>query len=204
MNGHEFHSVDTEHKQCPECDGYNVSEKLKEQTFTYGTGDRAVQLTAKMPVFECQDCGFNFTDERADKARQEAICRHESVFTPAEITTIRTSANMTRPEFASAGRFGTASLARWETGALAQNGANDQLIYLMQFPPVRALLQARAPQETVLTADTIHERIEVAFRRQPPEQRARRDMPRRAKSFRGIHDWQRLQLKAERFRLRTY
>jgi putative zinc finger/helix-turn-helix YgiT family protein len=204
MNRHAFHVADIRREQCPECDGYNVHEMEKEQTFTYGTGERAFELTAKMPVFECRDCGFSFSDHRADKARQEAICRHEGVFNPEEITSIRTSAGLTRQEFASIGRFGTASLARWETGALAQNGANDQLIYLMQFPLVRTLLQARVPQETVLTGDVICERMNLAFRSLVTEQRPQSTTPRKAKLFRGIHDRQRLQQKAERFRLRTY
>ena len=39
-----------------------------------------------------------------------------------------------------------ASLARWETGALIQNGANDQLLFLLTFPENFERLRRRAEE----------------------------------------------------------
>lgn len=199
MNKVVFHRKEGE--QCPECDGNNVREMEKEQAFSYGTGERAVELTARMPVFECQDCGFTFTDYRADKARQEAICRHEGIFTPSELVTVRMRADMSRAAFAAAGRFGTASLARWETGALPQNGANDQLIYLMQFPAVRALLQARRENETLLSEELVRDRMESSLSGRPAREH-RKGHRARTRSFRVIRDPEKLEPIALEWKLR--
>lgn len=203
MNKDVFHMTTNEREQCPECDSHAVRETLREQKFIYGTGDRAVQLAAKMPVFECQHCGFTFTDDRADKARQEAICRHEGVFTPEEIATVRKRADMSRTTFAAVGRFGVASLARWETGALLQNGANDQLIYLMQFPSVRAILMARRQNETLLPDETVRERLANTSGDWQPMRAQHGDRQMRRRAFKLIPDSQRSQFAGHRWKLRA-
>jgi DNA-binding transcriptional regulator YiaG len=202
MNEKMSHEAKHDGEQCPECDAHNVCEKQREQGFTYGTGERAVKLTATVPVLECQNCGFTFTDERADKARQIAICRHEHIFTPEEITTARARADMSRSAFATMGRFGAASLARWETGALAQNGANDQLIYLMQFPPVRSVLMARREEETLLPEEVVRERIATAFNASQPRPTQRSDRRIHRKTFRALHEPERYQPIGHAWRLR--
>jgi DNA-binding transcriptional regulator YiaG len=85
-------------------------------------------------VMTCNQCGFQFTDEVAEEARHEAVCRHLGVMTPKEIKEIRKSYGMSRAEFSHLTRIGEASLARWENGLLIQSPAYDQLLYLLTFP----------------------------------------------------------------------
>jgi len=60
---------------------------------------------------------------------------------------LRKRYNLTRAEFASLTRFGEASLARWETGQLIQNAANDQLLYLLSIESNVERLQKRQAQK---------------------------------------------------------
>jgi len=117
--------------ECPNCDEGDVRTVNETQTFTYGKDREAVELTASVPVHTCVRCGFQFTDSRAEDARHNAICRHLGVLTPKEIVALRKQYGMTRAEFAEVTRIGEASLARWESGQIIQNGANDQLLYLL-------------------------------------------------------------------------
>jgi DNA-binding transcriptional regulator YiaG len=87
-------------------------------------------------------------DEAAEEARHEAICRHLGILTPRQIVDLRKSYGLTRADFAALTRFGAASLARWETGSILQNAANDQLLYLLQFRDNIERLRERARQET--------------------------------------------------------
>jgi len=118
---------------CPDCNSEDISQHTSTQDFEYGLGDQRTVLSAIFPVFHCNNCSFEFTDSRAEKARHDAVCRHLGVLTPSEIIAIREQRELTRAEFADLGGFGLASLQRWESGSLIQNAANDRLIYLLQF-----------------------------------------------------------------------
>lgn len=145
---------------CPNCEGTEFAVERREQTFLYGKEKEAVELRAIVPVYTCKACGFEFTGEGAEEARHKAVCRHLRVMTPVEIGAIRKKYEMTRAEFAHLSRVGTASLARWEAGVLVQNGANDQLLYLLQFEENVALLNHRE----ALWADPCQERVGAAER----------------------------------------
>ena len=150
---------------CPNCNGREFLRELKEQKFLYGKDGDASELRASVPVYECKACGFQFTGEDAEEARHDAICRHLRLMTPKEIRGIREKWEMTRAELAAVSRLGTASLARWEAGILIQNGANDQLLYLLQFQENIALLNRRelqfagANNDTADSADEVPERV---------------------------------------------
>jgi putative zinc finger/helix-turn-helix YgiT family protein len=118
---------------CFDCGSSDVVKEVQQQEFQYGNGESAVNLTAEMPVYTCNSCGYQFAGPEADDARHEAVCRHFGVFTPAEIVAIRESAGLSRMQFAEISGIGIASLKRWETGTLIQNAANDRLIFLMTF-----------------------------------------------------------------------
>jgi hypothetical protein len=51
---------------------------------------------------------------------------------PKEIRTIR--GDLSQVKFAELTRLGVATIGRWERGELIQNGANDQLLFLLTFP----------------------------------------------------------------------
>jgi len=96
-----------------------------------------------MPVFTCQDCGYEFFDERGESAQHDAVCRHLGVQTPHEIRGVREAAGLSRTEFCELGGFGIASLQRWETGEVIPNASSDRLIYLLQFKQNLEGLRAR-------------------------------------------------------------
>ena len=118
---------------CPNCGSSRVDTHRQADLFPYGTGDAAVELSAVVPFRECAECGFEFTDAEAEDARHEAICRHLGVMAPQQVAEVRGQYRMTRAAFAERSRIGEASLARWETGQLIQNAANDNYLYLLSF-----------------------------------------------------------------------
>lgn len=123
----------TEPLECPNCGSKRVESRIARDVFQYGSGPKAVQLEAAVPFRKCADCGFEFTDAEAEDLRHEAICHHLEVMTPAEIVALRKELGLTRAQFAARSRIGEASLARWETGQLIQNAANDNYMYLLKF-----------------------------------------------------------------------
>jgi DNA-binding transcriptional regulator YiaG len=130
--------------ECPSCGSESVRTRIESQRFIYGEGASAAELTALVPVRQCLDCEFEFTDGEAEDARHEAVCRHLGVFTPREIVAVRKRYQMSRTEFAELTRLGEASLGRWESGQLIQNPGNDQLLYLLTVPSNIEMLRQRA------------------------------------------------------------
>lgn len=128
---------------CFNCGSTDLERRRQLQTFQYGSGESAVELNADVPLFSCNKCGFEFAGPEAEEARQEAVYRHLGLLAPHEIVEIRTRAGMSRVEFADCTRIGIASIKRWESGAVLQNAANDELIYLMSFPENVERLQHR-------------------------------------------------------------
>lgn len=115
-------------RRCPSCDSYATYKQYETETFPYGSAETAVMLSADVPVHHCNECGFIFTDEAAEKLRHEAVCRHLGVLTPREIADIRKGLALNRSQFAAFTRIGEASIARWESGALIQSAALDLLL----------------------------------------------------------------------------
>lgn len=121
-------------QRCPECESTDINTSYEIETVPYGSGDETVNLTCRVPVVKCGNCGTAFTDDQAADIRHEAVCRYLKVLTPAEILEIRKHYGLSRNEFSKLTHVGEASLARWENGHLIQNSANDQLLFLMQYP----------------------------------------------------------------------
>jgi len=127
---------------CPNCGGHDLKVEIREQRFLYGSAEPVV-LVAAVPVNVCSTCGFEFTDARAEDAREEAVCRHLRLLSPKQINALRKCYGLSRTDFAELSKVGTASLARWESGVLLQNPANDQLLYLLHFRENVQLLRER-------------------------------------------------------------
>lgn len=119
--------------ECPSCGGSNVSSTKEVEQFRYGDKENAPTLTALVSVYHCPSCDFSFTTEEASELRQEAVCRYLGVFTPHEVRKVRERYGLTQSDFADLSRIGKASLARWESGVLVQNQANDNYLYLLSF-----------------------------------------------------------------------
>lgn len=129
--------------QCPACGSDRLSERENIEYFEYGSGSESVTLNAVVPMCLCADCGMQFTDERGERARHTSVCAHLKISDPEKIVAIRERNNMSQTEFATVSRIGRASLARWESGAIYQNGSSDSLIYLLGFPENVARLKSR-------------------------------------------------------------
>ena len=138
--------------ECPTCGDHNVRSTIETETFSYGDGPEAVELTIRVPVRTCNSCGFQFTDDIAEDMRHEAVCRHLGMMSPKEIQRIRKAYGMSRADFARLTRIGEASLARWESGQLIQSPAYDRFLYLLKFPENLERLKSRKPDEQPLSS----------------------------------------------------
>lgn len=141
--------------ECPNCGSKSVNTEFLVDRFTYGSGTDAVQLKASIPFHRCADCAFEYTDSEAEDIRHEEVCRHLGVMAPAEVLDLRSSYGLTRAEFAEATRIGEASLARWETGQVIQNPANDSFLYLLKFRENWERLKARFRTAAVEKANVV-------------------------------------------------
>lgn len=120
---------------CPECGSKRIVTEAVDHRFPYGQEDPAVELSARIPVRRCEECGDEFLDDEAEDLIHEAVCRHLHVMTPSEVRTIRQQCGgLSRAEFARITRLGEATIGRWERGELIQNAAYDQLLHLLTFP----------------------------------------------------------------------
>jgi putative zinc finger/helix-turn-helix YgiT family protein len=134
MNNRELeHPAETAGTVCPNCGSARIESYMHDERFLYGAGEAAVELCATVPIRRCANCGFEFTDEAAETARHEAVCRHLGVLSPAEILKIRKDSGLSRAEFARLSRIGEASLHRWENGLLIQNPAMDSYLRLLAY-----------------------------------------------------------------------
>ena len=134
---------------CPECGSENVKIEIIKHHFYYGKGDDQVELSANIPLSSCEDCGFSFTDEKADELCHEAICKHLEVLTPSQIRSLRKLYDYSQVEFASISSIGEATLSRWERGVLIQNKAYDNYLYLLGFKENLTRLQHRNNIQTI-------------------------------------------------------
>lgn len=115
---------------CAMCGSSEVTTRLEMDSFEYGSGDTKVNLEVEIPVHNCSECSFEFTDHSADLLQHEAVCRHLGLLAPSEVRAVRKS--MSRAEFSRQTGIGEASLNRWEKGAVIQNVAMDNYLYLLR------------------------------------------------------------------------
>lgn len=121
-------SVDLkEVRGCPDCGATAVRVSFEARSFSFGT-DNPVELTATIPLWTCEACGFSYTDGRGEELEHEAICRHLKVLTPREIRALRERHSLSRAEIGKLTRFGEASIKRWERGAVIQNASADRFL----------------------------------------------------------------------------
>jgi putative zinc finger/helix-turn-helix YgiT family protein len=129
---------------CPSCGSADIETLPSIESFEYGDSDPSVVLQAYIPARKCRACGFEYADHQADVARHEAVCHHLHVLTPVEIKAIRLAHKLKRKEFAALTGFGDATLARWESGALIQNLANDRFLRALRHSKVYEVVCAEA------------------------------------------------------------
>jgi putative zinc finger/helix-turn-helix YgiT family protein len=132
MNGNLASLPLGETRTCDECGEHTVRVSFRDQRFGYGAGADAVELSARVPVWECAHCAHAYTDGDAEHFRHEAVCRHLGVLSPQQIRATREKYSMSQAEFAKVTGFGVASVKRWETGTLIQNQSADRLLRLIE------------------------------------------------------------------------
>ncbi|HVC95989.1 MAG TPA: type II TA system antitoxin MqsA family protein [Pirellulales bacterium] len=139
---------------CGQCGSSALTVRSERENFTYGTGSKAKELSAVVPVYTCEKCGYQFTDHEAETALHEAVCKHLGVMTPRQVKDVRKRHGLSRAEFSRLTRLGTATLGRWERGALIQNPAYDQYLYLLRSKEsVARLAERKWPDESAAESD---------------------------------------------------
>lgn len=118
---------------CPECGSDDVETGEEEYSFPYGVGEEAVEITARVPIRTCADCGFRFMDQTAERVCHDAICDHLGVMKPSKVKALRDFFQLTQAEFSNITGIGEATLSRWERGVVIQNKAYDNYLYLLGF-----------------------------------------------------------------------
>ena len=113
---------------CDCCDAGRMVRGVESVTFTHGVGSEAIELSAPVPVWSCDACGFGYEGEEAEVIRHEAVCRHMGRLTPAEIKGLRKGRGMTQVEVAAHTRHGIASIKRWEGGNQIQSASADMAL----------------------------------------------------------------------------
>ena len=138
---------DREPFECPNCGSHRLVQRSAEDTFAYGADKQAVELKTTVLIDVCEHCGSAFASESAQVARNDAICQHLGILTPAEIRQLRDDVATTQSELSRITGIGKASLARWEAGDIFQNVANDRLLRLLRYPDNIQRLRALANGE---------------------------------------------------------
>lgn len=147
---------------CECCGEVAVTEHISDMPFEYGDGqDRAV-LTVRVPVMSCSACGMEYTDERAERIRHDAVCEHLGLLTSEEVRAIRSVVDQTLKEFSEITSIGTASLTRWENGQVLQSAAYDKYLRLLRFKPNLDWLKQNQSERAAARVGT--EDVEVKFR----------------------------------------
>lgn len=120
---------------CECCGEKAVTEQQSDMRFEYGAGQDGVVLAVRVPVMSCSACGMEYTDERAERIRHDAVCEHLGLLTSEEVRAIRLVEHQTLKEFSEITSIGTASLTRWENGQMLQSAAYDKYLRLLRFKP---------------------------------------------------------------------
>ena len=116
---------------CPQCEDSQVSTKIQEREYVYGTGESAVKLDVKIPVHTCNNCELEFSDWKAEEIKHNALCQHFGVLNPNQIKQLRKKYKLSRSAFAQLTGLGEASLNRWEKGINIQSIAHDRYLRLL-------------------------------------------------------------------------
>lgn len=159
---------------CPLCEEPATTE-IVDTEFTHG--DLILKVT--LPVRCCTDCDIEFMDHVGARIKDEAVYRAHDLLSPWQIREIRERWGLSRSAFAELTGWGKATIKRWETGAIAQNRANDRYLRLLDTAFGWAALK-RLAQEQTLGGGTAVEPEGVRF----PHMSNRQSLSDRASRFR--------------------
>jgi putative zinc finger/helix-turn-helix YgiT family protein len=138
-----------EERECHVCGQMAlVQNGVTDESFLYGAGEDAVELTARIALWECSNCGAQRADSDVEDAQHEAVCRHLRLLAPAEIRALRTRLGVSQSELALLSGYGEASIKRWENGVLLQNRSADRFLRLLIADPVNLLRLRKISQQS--------------------------------------------------------
>lgn len=127
-------------KECAACGEVAATLRYDLEKFPYLHGKDQVILEARVPVWKCEACRTEFTDDRAEEIRHDTVCGYLGRLTPAELKAIREQYHLSQQDWAARTGFGAASIKRWETGNLIQEKAADNYLRLLRKPEIFARL----------------------------------------------------------------
>ncbi|MEX0740576.1 MAG: type II TA system antitoxin MqsA family protein [Pseudohongiella sp.] len=119
---------------CESCGETDVSVELVDSRFEYNHHGALVTLVARVPVYTCGACEFQYMAADAEDARHNAVCDYLELLPPKVVRQIRVTMGMTIRELSAVTGIGSASLSRWENGSGIQNRAYDNLLRLVRDP----------------------------------------------------------------------
>jgi len=120
-------------RACDLCGEHSAYLSYERQRFPYGAGPEQVLLETEVPVWTCRSCGEQLMGDEAEEARHEAVCRYLGRLTPKEIRKVRQQHGLSQEELAELTGYGSASIKRWESGALVQNQSADRFMRLLGY-----------------------------------------------------------------------
>ena len=119
-----------------------------------------VLLEIEIPALEvlrCHSCGELIFDDHVDDQINSALRSHLRILTQARIRAARKSLHLTQFELAEKLGVAEARISRWETGALIQSRAMDNLMRVyFAIPRVREVLNGKA-QDPDLELEVVSE-----------------------------------------------
>ena len=89
MENNIFEFTGESNRECPCCGKLCPEGTMSDEKFLYGAGNDTVELSARVLIWKCSECEFEFTDGQAEAIRHEAVCHHLDLLCPREIRAIR-------------------------------------------------------------------------------------------------------------------
>jgi putative zinc finger/helix-turn-helix YgiT family protein len=133
-------------EQCPVC----LAMSLRHDVISYTAKVKhdGVEHAIAIPALEvpkCHSCGELIFDDHVDDQINSALRSHLNLLTPARIRAARKNLHLTQLELAEKLGVAEATISRWETGALIQSRAMDNLMRVyFAVPRVREVLNGKA------------------------------------------------------------
>lgn len=116
---------------CEECGEKSSVLGWHDTSFAYLHAGKEIQLTARVPAWECAACGDAYSDSSAEEIRHEVVCRYLGRLTPDDIVELRNGRGLTQVQLAELTGLGVASIRRWELGNQIQTESVDRALRLL-------------------------------------------------------------------------
>jgi putative zinc finger/helix-turn-helix YgiT family protein len=127
---------------CPTCLKQAVNPRIRPYTAT--VRHDGLSHSIEIPALElpsCDHCGAELFDNHVDDQISQALRLKLGLLTPAQIRRARIAMRLNQRELAKRLRIASATISRWETGALIQSSAMDNYLRTyFAFPNVREAL----------------------------------------------------------------